>query len=184
MAVDASQAATAVDASALEDERVAAVARRFRWPVIAAALFVVPMLAIDASSPHGRVRLVGDVLNWVTWLVFAAEWIAMLRVVPDRGAWLRAHLLDSAIVILTPPFLPAALQVLRAAWLFRLLRLLRVLRLVRTVSIARVLVSVEGIRLAAMLALATCIGGGDAFAEVEHAQHLRRGTASGGPSRR
>jgi hypothetical protein len=49
----------------------------------------------------------------------------MLRVVPDRGRWLREHPLDLAIVIFTPPFLPPALQ---AARVFRLLRLLRLVR--------------------------------------------------------
>ena len=44
----------------------------------------------------------------------------MLAVVPDRGRWLRDHPLEVAIVVLTPPFLPASLQAARA---FRLLRL-------------------------------------------------------------
>jgi hypothetical protein len=34
----------------------------------------------------------------------------MLAVVPDRWHWVRTHLLEVAIVILTPPFLPASLQ--------------------------------------------------------------------------
>ena len=49
----------------------------------------------------------------------------MVYVVPDRGRWLREHPLDLAIVVLTPPFLPASLQALRV---FRLLRLLRLVR--------------------------------------------------------
>jgi hypothetical protein len=49
----------------------------------------------------------------------------MLAVVEDRWKWVRTHPLDVAIVVLTPPFLPAALQATRV---FRLLRLLRLLK--------------------------------------------------------
>ena len=74
----------------------------------------------------------------------------MLRVVPDRGRWLRDHPLDLAIVILTPPFLPPALQ---AARVFRLLRLLR---LVRAGSLARRVFSTEGVRDASVLRCSRC----------------------------
>jgi hypothetical protein len=36
-------------------------------------------------------------------LLFLAEVVTMLAVVPDRKAWLRGHVLDVAIVVLTPP---------------------------------------------------------------------------------
>jgi voltage-gated potassium channel len=90
----------------------------------------------------------------------------MLRVVPDRGRWLRDHPLDLAIVIVTPPFLPAALQ---AARVFRLLRLLR---LVRAGSLARRVFSTEGVRDAAVLTLIAVLGGGAAFAAVENKNDL------------
>jgi len=48
--------------------------------------------------------------NWSIWLAFVAEVVIMLLVVPDRGLWLRDHPLDLAIVVLTPPFVPASLQ--------------------------------------------------------------------------
>jgi voltage-gated potassium channel len=102
------------------------------------------------------------VLNWVIWLAFLAEVVIMLRVVPDRGRWLRDHPLDLAIVILTPPFLPPSLQ---AARVFRLLRLLR---LVRAGTLARRVFSTEGIRDAAVLTLIAVLGGGAAFAAVEN----------------
>jgi len=66
----------------------------------------------------------------------------MLAVVPDRGRWLRAHPLEVAIVVLTPP-LPASLQALRV---FRLLRLLRLIAVVRY---ARRLFTLDGLRYAA-----------------------------------
>ncbi len=48
--------------------------------------------------------------------------------VPSRRAWLRAHPLEVAVILLTPPFLPAILGSLR---IFRLLRLLRLIRLAK-----------------------------------------------------
>jgi hypothetical protein len=55
----------------------------------------------------------------------------MLAVVPHRAAWIRTHPVEVAVVILTPPFLPAALASLR---ILRLLRLMRLLRLAKRVG--------------------------------------------------
>ncbi len=79
---------------------------------------------------------------------------------------MRDHPLEVAIVLLTPPFLPASLQ---AARVFRLLRLLRLLR---AALLMRRLLSTEGVRDAAVLALVTVLGGGVAFASVEKGQDL------------
>jgi voltage-gated potassium channel len=79
----------------------------------------------------------------------------MLAVVPDRGRWLRTHPLEVAIVVLTPPFLPASLQALRV------FRLLRLLRLIAVVGYAR------RAPLRGPLAVLTALGGGAAFAAVE-----------------
>jgi voltage-gated potassium channel len=90
----------------------------------------------------------------------------MLRVVPDRRRWLRGHPLDLAIVIFTPPFLPASLQ---AARVFRLLRLLR---LAKAGVLARRVFSTEGVRDAAVLTLLAVLGADAAFAAVEKEEHL------------
>lgn len=118
---------------------------------------------------------VAVVLNWTIWTAFLAEVVIMLRVVPDKGRWLRDHPLDLAIVVLTPPFLPAGLQ---AARVFRLLGLLR---LVRAATLVRRLLSTEGVRDAAVLALMTVLGGGAAFAGLRSRRTSPCGTASGGP---
>jgi len=81
--------------------------------------------------------------------------------VPSKGRWLRDNPLEVAIVLFTPPFLPASLQVLRV---FRLLRLARLFRLA---PLARRLFSIEGLRYVALLALLTVLGGGAAFAAIE-----------------
>ena len=89
----------------------------------------------------------------------------MLSVVDDRWRWLRDNPLDVAIVLLTPPFLPAALQATRV---FRLLRLVRLMKLA---VLSRRLLSTEGVRDAAVFALITILGGGAAFAAVENGHH-------------
>ena len=82
------------------------------------------------------------------------------------GAGCATTPLDVAIVVLTPPVMPATLQ---AARVFRLLRLLR---LVKAAMLARRLLSTEGLRDAALLSLVVVLAGGAAFAAVEKGQHL------------
>ncbi len=129
--------------------------------MLAAALLVIPAIAIESSNLDAPWPDIAVALNWLTWAAFATELVVMLSVVGDRRLWLRQHPLEVAIVFLTPPFLPAALQ---AARLFRLLRLLR---LVAAASLIRRLLSLEGLRDAAVLALLVVLGGGAAFAAVE-----------------
>ncbi len=148
------------------DERARRVERRLEGPLLVAALLTIPAIAIEQSDVGEPWDTLAVVLNWTIWLAFVAEVVVMLRVVPDKGRWLRDHPLDLAIVLLTPPFLPASLQ---AARVFRLLRLLRLLR---AATLARRLLSTEGVRDAAVLALLTVLGGGVAFASVEKAQNL------------
>jgi voltage-gated potassium channel len=148
------------------DERAERIKARFEWPMIAAALLVIPTIALEQSNVGEPWDTTATVLNWTIWTAFAAELVAMLAVVPDRRRYLRTHPLDVAIVVLTPPFLPASLQ---AARVFRLLRLLR---LVRTALVLRRLLSAEGLRDAAVLALVIVLGGGAAFAAVESDQNL------------
>jgi voltage-gated potassium channel len=143
------------------DERSMRIAGRFQWPVLIAALLVIPVIVIEESNVGQGWKTLAEVLNWGIWLAFALELIVMLAVVPSKATWLRENPLEVAIVVLTPPFLPASLQALR---IFRLLRLLRLIRVAR---VARRLFSLEGLRYVALLALLTVLGGGAAFAAVE-----------------
>jgi len=143
------------------NKRSARAERLFEIPILVAALLVIPVIAIEQSSLGDGWKTAAAVANWLIWLAFLAEVVVMLALVPDRRRWLRDHPLDVAIVVLTPPFLPATLQALRV---FRLLRLLRLLVLVRY---ARRVFSLGGLRYAAVLALLTALGGGAAFAAAE-----------------
>lgn len=148
------------------DERAKRVERFFNLPVIVAALLVLPVIVIEETAVSDAVKTVAAVFNWAIWLVFAAELVAMLWVVPNRTRWLIENPWDVAIVVLTPPLLPAGLQSLRA------LRLLRLVRLLKLAQISRRVFSRQGLRYAALLALLTLIGGGAAFIAVENNQHL------------
>jgi voltage-gated potassium channel len=134
--------------------------QRFEWPVVVAALLTIPLLVIQESDFGEFWGSVATVLNWATWTVFFAEAAVMLAVTPRRGRWLRHHLIDVAVVVLTPPFAPQAWQNGR---LFRLIRLLRLLR----VGALRRLLSLEGMKYAAAVALATVLVGGIVFTSVE-----------------
>ncbi len=141
--------------------------RRLQWPLLAAALLTIPAIVIEQSNVGEPFDTTAVVLNWTIWTAFLIEIGLMLSVVDDRWRWLRDHPLDVAIVLLTPPFLPAALQATRV---FRLLRLVRLMKLA---VLSRRLLSTEGVRDAAVFALITILGGGAAFAAVEngHQEH-------------
>lgn len=141
--------------------RAEALQRRLEWPLLVAALLAIPAIAIEQSDAGRTLDTVAVVLNWVSWLAFVAEAVLMMRAVDDWRVWARTHPLEVAIVILTPPILPASLQ---AARLFRLLRLLR---LVRAAVLVRRLLTTEGVRDAAVLAALTVLGGGAAYAAIE-----------------
>src|SRR3954467_257849 len=114
--------------------------RRLEWALLIAALLTIPAIAIEESDLGHSWDTLGAVLNWAIWLAFLGEAVAMLWVVDDRRAWLRSHPLDVAILVLTPPVLPAGVQAARV------FRLLRVLRLLKAGALTRRLMSTEGVR--------------------------------------
>ena len=113
------------------DERSKRWARRFDWVVVVAAVLVIPVVVIEQTKTSDSLRSAAGIANWAIWTIFLAEVTVMLALVPDRRRWLRENPLDVAIVVLTPPFLPATFQALRVFRLLRLLRLLRAMQAVR-----------------------------------------------------
>jgi voltage-gated potassium channel len=135
--------------------------KRFEWPVTVAAVLVIPSMTLTRGESGSVAWWIGAGLNVVIWLVFAAELAAILAVTPRRWQWMADHPLEPLIVLLTPPIMPAGLQ------LARLLRLLRLMRLLRLVQVVRRVSSGQALRLAALIALLTALGGGAAFASAE-----------------
>jgi voltage-gated potassium channel len=144
------------------DERSERVANRFDGPLIVAAVLTIPVTILQLLPLADPWRTIADVVNWAIWLAFAAEAVVMLAVVPSKSRWLRAHPLEVAIVVLTPPFLTSVVQSIRV------LRLLRLLRFLRLAPLVRALYSAEGLRYAALLTGLTALAGGAAFASVEN----------------
>jgi voltage-gated potassium channel len=128
--------------------------------MVVAALLTIPVLILEESPVGEPWTTVGNVLNWLTWGAFLFEFVVMLTVVPSRKQWMARHPIEVAIIFLTPPFLPATLQAAR------ILRVFRVLRLFRVNALRRML-SLEGIRYAALLVGLVVLGGGTAFAAIE-----------------
>jgi len=143
------------------DERSERVERAFEIPVLIGAALVIPVIVVEQSDASEAWQSAASVTNWVIWSIFAAEVVVMLAIVPERRSWLHAHLLEVAVVVLTPPFLPSSLQALRA------IRLLRLVRLLLLVKYARRVFSLEGVRFAGLVAVVTALAGGAAFASAE-----------------
>jgi hypothetical protein len=85
------------------DERSKRIERLFEWPIVIAAILVIPVIYIEQSEHGEPWSTLATVANWVIWLLFLAEVVVMLAVVPDRRRWARTHPLELAIVVLTPP---------------------------------------------------------------------------------
>ncbi len=140
------------------DERSASVEKQLEVRLLIAAVLTIPTTIVQVSHLGSPWTGIADAVNVVIWLVFLAEVVIMLAVVPSKRQWLRRHPVELAIVALTNPFLAAA---------FQSLRVLRVFRLLRLAPLIRRLVSAEGLRYVAALALLTAFAGAAAFAGFE-----------------
>ncbi|WP_262500266.1 hypothetical protein [Phycicoccus endophyticus] len=94
--------------------------RAGEWPLTIAALvfllaYAWPILDPQLSSTWVTVT---EVLSWVAWTMFAVDYLVRLRLAHHRLAFVRANLLDLAVVVL---------PLLRPLRLLRLVTLLGVL---------------------------------------------------------
>jgi len=142
-------------------ERADALERRFDVPMLLVALLVIPTMLLEAADAGEPWDTFAAVLNWGIWIAFVVEMVAMLRVVPDRRAYLIAHPLEVLVILLTPPFLTSVFSSLGA------LRVLRAARLLRLEPLVRWVFSSGGVRYAALLAVLVVLTGGAAFADME-----------------
>ena len=134
-----------------------------RIPMIAISLLVIPVVYLQLSDVHGTLGTIASVLDWVIWVGFTVEMVAMLWVVPDRTDWIKENPFSIPIVLLTGPFLPGDHTVLR---------ILRLVRLGRSFRILRRYLSLDGLPFLAVLTGFVVIASGTAFSEVEHGQDL------------
>lgn len=144
----------------------AAIDARLRAVMIVATLLVIPDLILEEQPLRASWHQVAVISDWVIWLVFLVEFLAIMTCARDWRSWLRKYPLAPAMLILTPPFAPAAVQALRV---FRLLRLLRVARGFQLLS---KLLTLDGVKYAVALAVFLVVGGGTVFADVQsHVGH-------------
>jgi voltage-gated potassium channel len=143
------------------DARTIAVHHYFEKPLLVAAVLSIPTTLLQFSPVNEPLHLLGETLNWMIWLAFLAEFVAMIALSPDRARYLLLNPIDLAIVVLTPPFIGGAVQSIRV------LRLLRVFRLLRLAPLGRIVFSLEGVKATAGLALLTAMVGGAGFAAEE-----------------
>src|SRR5215211_1386676 len=148
------------------DLRAERVGRWLRVPLIIAALLAIPTIIVQESDLGRSWEIFATVLDWCIWAVFAANVAIMLSIVPDRRRWLTNNPLDVLIVVLTPPFLPAAMKLARVLPVVRLVWLMVVAHRVRNIF------SLEGLRYAALIAFTIVVGGGVVFVAVEPGQNL------------
>jgi voltage-gated potassium channel len=135
--------------------------------MIVLALLVVPAIVLEETSSD-TLQAVAFLLNIVIWVGFAAELAFVLAVASSRRRTLRAHWLDAAIVVVSIPVAPAALQGTRALRLVRLLRFIRLGLLGgRALVTARTLFSPSGLRYVVVLVLLFVVVAGSAVAMVD-----------------
>jgi voltage-gated potassium channel len=125
------------------------------------ALLVIPVVLVEESSAPPGLKVAAAAVNWLIWIEFLTELLFVLWVAPRKLAALRAHWLEVAIVVVTPPFVPRALASLRLARLVRLLRLARLGMLGgRALRAEHVIASRSGFRyLALMTAFLVALAG-------------------------
>lgn len=121
--------------------------------VLGATLALIPIFILELDTT-GEWKQAAFFANWLVWAVFAFELAAILVVASRRGAALRAHWLDVAVVVVTVPAFGRFLQSLRFVRLARLLRLLRAAAIVsRALQAERRLSSAIVFRFVALLTL-------------------------------
>lgn len=93
------------------------------WVTFFLALALVPVLLLEETSSDAAVVGAATVANAIIWALFALDYAVDLWRAPDRGAHVRSHWFDLALIVLSPPVLAPpeaqALRVLRAARLLR-----------------------------------------------------------------
>jgi voltage-gated potassium channel len=142
-------------------DRAERLERRLELPMLVVAALVIPTLILEEASVGQAWKTAASVLNWVIWLAFLGELVAMLAVVRSRRGYLLHNPVNVAIVVLTAPFLPAVFQSLRV------LRLLRVARLLRLAPLFRLAFTLRGLRYASVFTLLVVLVGAEAYESAE-----------------
>ena len=145
-------------------ERAERLDRRLQPLMIFASALVIPALILEGADVSHAWKTFALVLNWVIWLAFVGEFVALFGVVRSRRGYLAHNPLTLAIVVFTPPFLPAVFQGLRALRIFRLARLLRLAPMFKAAF------SLRGVEYASVVTALVAVTGAAAFENAEPAK--------------
>lgn len=129
-----------------DDPRAAAWEHRLRGPVIAAAVAVLPLLALHLTHPKGALATLETAGHWLIWLVFMVEVVVMLSVVRDRRRWIDGHRFELLVVALSSPLVPLALALAPALRLLVVAKLFKTLKLAKAIKLAKLGKSVKLLR--------------------------------------
>jgi len=101
------------------------------WAIFFLALLMVPVLLLEETSTDPGVVGAATAANAVIWCLFALDYAIDLWRAPDRGAHIRSHWFDLAVIVVSPPLLvppeAQAVRVLRAARLLRVFAVIGVM---------------------------------------------------------
>jgi hypothetical protein len=67
--------------------RAERIERLFELPIVVGALLVIPILIAEQTSPAEPWETLANVGNWLVWLLFLAEVVVMLAVVPEAAGY-------------------------------------------------------------------------------------------------
>jgi voltage-gated potassium channel len=102
-------------------DRYDAFAKAVDVPMLVVTLLWLPVLIVPLIVPlHGPMAETFATIDYIVWALFALEYLIKLSLAPQRGYFVRTHLLD-LLIVAVPFFRP-----LRMGRLVRLLRLVRV----------------------------------------------------------
>ncbi len=93
------------------------------WVTFFLALLLIPVLYLEETSTEAEVVRVALMANAAIWVVFATDYAVDVWRAADRGAYVRSHWFDLALIVVSPPLLvPPEAQALRVLRALRLLR--------------------------------------------------------------
>ena len=91
--------------------------RKVEWPMTALAVVFLAAYAWQVFDDHGAMHFALEIVLWLVWAVFAAEFVMRLTLAQNKLKFLRTHIFDLAAVILP------------------MVRQLRVLRLITVITL-------------------------------------------------
>lgn len=90
------------------------------WPLIAVSLLFIVVYSWEVIADfHGEARAISRTVVFITWVIFAIDYVVRLILASPRGKWFRHHIFDLLIVVL-PALKP--LRLLRVFTVFSVLQ--------------------------------------------------------------